>query len=189
MLNTAGPSMSVNEMIARQTRIERQEAAHCASVSFERHAANAFQSYVRDALAFSIKRGGILYGCGCCPSFPSDAISVGDEKVSMTVRCASGDPTGRPLSIRSSSGHCAHTERSSHRPCRRIDDDRNVIVECIYEPPQSATADSLQLERGTEEEQRADFIAELLGYNSTPVTAYSAWRPRASGTAQGNVTN
>ncbi len=56
--------MSVNAMIARQTRIERQEAAHCASVSFERHAANAFQSYVRDALAFSIKRGGILYGCG-----------------------------------------------------------------------------------------------------------------------------
>ena len=62
--------MSVNEMIARQTRIERQEAAHCASVSFERHAANAFQSYVRDALAFSIKRGGILYGCACCPSSP-----------------------------------------------------------------------------------------------------------------------
>ena len=55
--------MSVDEMIARQMRIERQEAAHCASVSFERHAANAFQSYVRDALAFSIKRGGILYGC------------------------------------------------------------------------------------------------------------------------------
>ena len=47
--------------------------------------------------------------------------------------------------------------------CRRIDEDRNVIVECIYEPPQSATADSLQLERGTEEEQRADYIAELLG--------------------------
>jgi len=46
-------------------------------------------------------------------------------------------------------------------------------VECIYEPPQSATADSLQLERGTEEEQRADYIAELLGYCFTPVTAYA----------------
>ena len=57
--------------------------------------------------------------------------------------------------------------------CRRIDDDRNVIVECIYEPPQSATADSLQLERGTEEEQRADYIAELLGYISTSVAAYA----------------
>ena len=31
-------------------------------MSFERHAANAFQSYVSGALAFSIKRGGILYG-------------------------------------------------------------------------------------------------------------------------------
>ena len=40
----------------------RQETPHCASVSFERHAANAFQGYVRDALAFSIKRGGLLYG-------------------------------------------------------------------------------------------------------------------------------
>lgn len=52
----------MNEMIAQQTQIQRQEAPHCAIVSFERHAANAFQSYVRDALAFSIKRGGILYG-------------------------------------------------------------------------------------------------------------------------------
>ena len=37
-------------------------ARRCASVSFERHAANVFQSYVQSALAFSIKRGGILYG-------------------------------------------------------------------------------------------------------------------------------
>ena len=40
----------------------RQEEPHCASVSFDRHAANMFQSYVQSALAFSIKRGGILYG-------------------------------------------------------------------------------------------------------------------------------
>ena len=40
----------------------RQEEPHCASVSFDRHAANAFQTYVSSALAFSIKRGGILYG-------------------------------------------------------------------------------------------------------------------------------
>ena len=40
----------------------RQETPHCSSVSFDRHAANAFQSYVSGALAFSIKRGGILYG-------------------------------------------------------------------------------------------------------------------------------
>lgn len=31
-------------------------------MSFDKHAANMFQSYVQSALAFSIKRGGILYG-------------------------------------------------------------------------------------------------------------------------------
>ena len=31
-------------------------------MSFDRHVANAFQSYVSGALAFSIKRGGLLYG-------------------------------------------------------------------------------------------------------------------------------
>ena len=51
----AGPSMNIGKMVAQQTRIERQEAPVCASVSFERHAANAFQSYVHSALAFSIK--------------------------------------------------------------------------------------------------------------------------------------
>jgi hypothetical protein len=40
----------------------RQESPHCASVSFERHAANAFQQYIHGALGFSIKRGGLLYG-------------------------------------------------------------------------------------------------------------------------------
>ena len=47
-----------------QTRIERQDAPHAASASFDFGAANAFQSYVASALAFSIKRGGILYGTG-----------------------------------------------------------------------------------------------------------------------------
>lgn len=57
-----GAHMTVEAMVARQTRIERQETPKCASVSFDSHAANAFQSYVQSALAFSIKRGGILYG-------------------------------------------------------------------------------------------------------------------------------
>ena len=38
-----------------------------------------------------------------------------------------------------------------------------MFVNAIYEPQQQGTADSLQLERGTEEERRADFIAERLG--------------------------
>eukprot|EP00850_Spirogloea_muscicola_P023375 SM000352S13423 [mRNA] locus=s352:49201:51198:+ [translate_table: standard] len=57
-----GRHMTVDDMIARQTRIERQEKPHCASVSFDRDAANAFQSYVHESLAFSVKRGGFLYG-------------------------------------------------------------------------------------------------------------------------------
>jgi hypothetical protein len=39
-----------------------------------------------------------------------------------------------------------------------------VFVNAIYEPPQQGSPDSLQLERGTQEEQQADFIAERLGW-------------------------
>lgn len=38
-----------------------------------------------------------------------------------------------------------------------------MFVNAIYEPPQSGTPDSLQLERGTQEEARADMIAAHLG--------------------------
>ncbi|KAL3153175.1 hypothetical protein ABBQ38_011927 [Trebouxia sp. C0009 RCD-2024] len=102
-----GAKMTVEQLIAKQTRIERQEEPHCASVSFDRHAANVFQTYVSSALAFSIKRGGILYG--------------------------------------------------------NKDEEGNVMVHAIYEPPQEGNAETLQMERQTEEEMRADFIAKSLG--------------------------
>ncbi|KAK9919102.1 hypothetical protein WJX75_009428 [Coccomyxa subellipsoidea] len=102
-----GMHMTVDELVAKQTRIERQEAPHASSASFERHAADAFQSYVQGAIAFSIKRGGLLYGS--------------------------------------------------------VDDEGKVSIAAIYEPPQSGSAESLQLERGTEEEERADFVAKQLG--------------------------
>lgn len=54
--------MTIEEMVAQQVRIERQEKAVAASVSFDHNAAHAFQAYVRSALGFSIKRGGLLYG-------------------------------------------------------------------------------------------------------------------------------
>jgi len=57
-----GASMTVEELIAKQTRIERQETADCTSVSIERHAANAFQLYVNQGIAFSVKRCGYMYG-------------------------------------------------------------------------------------------------------------------------------
>lgn len=75
-----GKHMTVEDMVARQTRIEQQETPGCASASFDRFAANAFQSYVNTALAFSIKRGGLLYG--------------------------------------------------------RVDEDNNVLVDVVFEPPQ-----------------------------------------------------
>lgn len=59
-----GAHMDVATMVAAQTRIERQDAPHAASASFDFAAANAFQSYVSSAIAFSIKRGGIMYGTG-----------------------------------------------------------------------------------------------------------------------------
>lgn len=57
-----GARMTVRDMVAKQTRVERQEAPDCASVSFDSGAANAFQSYVRQALNFSVARCGDLYG-------------------------------------------------------------------------------------------------------------------------------
>lgn len=57
-----GSKMTIEEMVSLQTRIERQEKAKISSVSFDTSAANVFQSYLRTTLAFSIKRGGYLYG-------------------------------------------------------------------------------------------------------------------------------
>ena len=103
-----GTSMTVAEMIAKQTRIERQEHADCASVSIERHAANAFQLYVNQGIAFSIKRCGFMYGTS--------------------------------------------------------DDEGNVRVEFIYEPPQDGSKDDVLVHaEGTEELGKVEIIAELLG--------------------------
>ncbi|GLJ44607.1 hypothetical protein SUGI_0937540 [Cryptomeria japonica] len=57
-----GKKMTMDDLIAKQMRIERQEKPHCQAVSFDRDAANAFQQYVNENLAFAIKRGGFMYG-------------------------------------------------------------------------------------------------------------------------------
>mmetsp|Transcript_21187 Transcript_21187/g.35525 ORF Transcript_21187/g.35525 Transcript_21187/m.35525 type:complete len:408 (+) Transcript_21187:126-1349(+) len=57
-----GAHTNMAEMMAKWTRIEPQEKPHCLSCSFDAHAANLFQSYVRDTLGFSIQRCGFLYG-------------------------------------------------------------------------------------------------------------------------------
>jgi nuclear protein localization family protein 4 len=108
MKRSFGAHMTIEEMVAKQTRIERQDVAVCSSASFDMHAANMFQSYIQSAMAFSIKRGGILYG--------------------------------------------------------EIDEDKNVLIHAIYEPPQQGSQDGLVLERNTSQEQLADRIASIWGW-------------------------
>ncbi|KAE8693759.1 NPL4-like protein [Hibiscus syriacus] len=57
-----GRKMTIDDLIAKQTRITRQESAHCDSVSFDCDSANAFQQYANETLAFARKRGGFMYG-------------------------------------------------------------------------------------------------------------------------------
>ena len=44
-----------------------------------------------------------------------------------------------------------------------IDEERRVRVDVVYEPPQQGSADSVVMERHSEEEQRAEEIAKFLG--------------------------
>ncbi|KAK9084087.1 hypothetical protein Scep_030558 [Stephania cephalantha] len=53
-----GRKMTMDDLIAKQMRISRQESPHCEAVSFDRDAANVFQHYVNETLAFAVKRGG-----------------------------------------------------------------------------------------------------------------------------------
>lgn len=103
-----GAHMTIEDMVAKQTKIERQETPVCSSVSFDMHAANAFQSYIQSSIGFSIKRGGILYG--------------------------------------------------------EVDEEKNVMVHAIFEPPQEGDGNHLVLERGSSSEQAADRIANIFGW-------------------------
>lgn len=57
-----GRKMTMDDLIAKQMRVTRQENPYCEMVSFDRDAANAFQNYVNESLVFAVKRGGIMYG-------------------------------------------------------------------------------------------------------------------------------
>ncbi|XP_027350778.1 NPL4-like protein 1 [Abrus precatorius] len=57
-----GRKMTMDDLIAKQMRVTRQENPHCELVSFDRDCANAFQHYVNETLAFAVKRGGFMYG-------------------------------------------------------------------------------------------------------------------------------
>lgn len=57
-----GKKMTMDDLIAKQMRVSRQENPHCEMVSFDRDTANVFQSYVNVTMAFGVKRGGLMYG-------------------------------------------------------------------------------------------------------------------------------
>ncbi|KAK2649291.1 hypothetical protein Ddye_016780 [Dipteronia dyeriana] len=57
-----GRKMTMDDLIAKQMRVSRQETPLCDSVSFDRDCADAFQHYVNETLAFAVKRGGFMYG-------------------------------------------------------------------------------------------------------------------------------
>ncbi|KAK1354083.1 hypothetical protein POM88_047339 [Heracleum sosnowskyi] len=57
-----GKKMTMDDLIAKQMRVSRQENPHCEMVSFDRDTANVFQSYVNETMAFGVKRGGFMYG-------------------------------------------------------------------------------------------------------------------------------
>ncbi|KAM0998350.1 hypothetical protein FF1_008099 [Malus domestica] len=57
-----GRKMTMDDLIAKQMKVTRQENPHCELVSFDRDCANAFQHYVSETLAFAVKRGGFMYG-------------------------------------------------------------------------------------------------------------------------------
>jgi len=59
---TRPKKMTIEELVAKQVRVERQKDAGCALLSIDRNAAAQFQAYVGAAMAFSAPRCGWMYG-------------------------------------------------------------------------------------------------------------------------------
>mmetsp|Transcript_30694 Transcript_30694/g.55886 ORF Transcript_30694/g.55886 Transcript_30694/m.55886 type:complete len:491 (-) Transcript_30694:686-2158(-) len=57
-----GAKLTLNDVMARQTKIERQVKPTVEAVSFDSEAAGQFQLYLQSVTKFRVKRGGILYG-------------------------------------------------------------------------------------------------------------------------------
>ena len=76
--------MTMQDIIAKQVRIERQDASHTASISFDRDAANVFQSYVQVRRADAAASGqatdvsgacrGVGVTAGGCSTWPTAAL-------------------------------------------------------------------------------------------------------------------
>ncbi|KAI4319437.1 hypothetical protein MLD38_033034 [Melastoma candidum] len=54
--------MTIDDLVARQVRVVRQDSPHCSLASLDRDSAHSFQLFLSESLAFAVKRGGFLYG-------------------------------------------------------------------------------------------------------------------------------
>lgn len=150
-----GTKMTMDELISKFVRIERQEApgGGLTAASFERHAAHAFQAYVSGMTNFSVARAGILYGRFEEVEEEKEETSAaegGDEMETEEAAAAAQASNGREN---------GEAGEEKEKPPRSV----VARVEAIFEPPQECTADGVQMERGGPDEQLADFVAEQLG--------------------------
>jgi len=130
---------TLNDFMAMDDRfvfkIKRQDAADCPHVSMESGEANGFQSYLRE---FGFQRGrmGYLYGRY------EDAEDASEDKK------------------KEKEGHAADDHKPPVAPGAR-----KVIVECIYEPPQSydAESDTIDPLDDPDGDERVPILAAHLG--------------------------
>lgn len=144
-----GAHMDVARLWAAQTRIERQESGAVAGASFDGRALDAFQSYVSAALAFNIKRAGILYGRWV----------EGDDQE------GDGGADGTPMEMERGSGDAGDDKKETAGAGAAEAKKPTAFVEAILEPPQRGTPDSVSIERGSEVERHADRLAEAFGWS------------------------
>ena len=138
-----GAKATMDDVLAKYVRIERQGAPKASSVSFERHAANAFQASEK----LRARWGGVW-------SYRSPSQLL-------------GWPPHQTSHAHSPQAYVSQATRFSIARAGilygSIDDDGGVHVQAIYEPPQEGTADGVVMERGGADEQLAEFVAGRLG--------------------------
>lgn len=168
-----GAKMTMDELISKFVRIERQEApgGGLTAASFERHAANSFQAYVSGMTNFSVARAGILYGRfekvdeeegegeegGSGKEAVGGGGDCGDDNAMETEE--GGEKSNGAAAAKNSSGDGDDNKEAPSCPPPSV----VARVEAIFEPPQECTADGVEVERGGPDEQLADFVAEQLG--------------------------
>lgn len=162
-----GSKMTMDELISKFVRIERQETpgGGLTAASFERHAANSFQAYVSGMTNFSVARAGILYG-------RFEKVEEEEEEVEEEEGEGGGKEGDGGGDAMETEGGAGRGDKSSNGAAAAAKEDNkeerpppSVVarVEAIFEPPQECTADGVKVERGGADEQLADFVAEQLG--------------------------